>query len=175
MLCISQTSPPPPRPLPAPLRACAGVWRVQEEGLRVLQGHEVDAALTADPGSGDLAAVFERLLASGAAWLNETYAVLHVDPRTGMMFGFRYRSDPNPAFAAANSTFAANQVKRLVGVAETARAAGPGARVLVLRFTESDDTSYTEAHVFPDPQGDLNMLVNRLEGAAPGGGGEGGG
>lgn len=40
--------------------------------------------------------------------------------------------------------------------------------MLVLRFTESDDTSYTEAHVFPDPEGepgDLLMLVNRLEGA----------
>ncbi|KAI7838503.1 hypothetical protein COHA_007764 [Chlorella ohadii] len=106
-------------------------------------------------------------MASGAAWLNETYAILSVNPTTGMMFGYRYRSEPNPEFAAANSTFAANQVKRLIGVAETARAVGPGARVLVLRFTESDDTSYTEAHVFPDPEGepgDLLMLVNRLEG-----------
>lgn len=143
------------------------MWQVQEDGLRVLQGHEVDAALTADVGSGDLAAVFERLLATGAAWLNETYAILRVDERSGMMAGYRYRSKPNPQFAAANSTFAANQVKRLLGIAETARAAGPGARVLVLRFTESDDTSYTEAHVFPDPTnpGDLLMLVNRLEGA----------
>lgn len=134
----------------------------------MLQGHEVDAALTADVSSGDLRVMFDRLMASGAAWLNETYAILSVNPTTGMMFGYRYRSEPNPEFAAANSTFAANQVKRLIGVAETARAVGPGARVLVLRFTESDDTSYTEAHVFPDPEGepgDLLMLVNRLEGA----------
>lgn len=149
----------------------AGVWQVQEDGLRVLQGHEVDAALTAD-NRDDLRAVFKRLLTSGAAWLNESYAILHVDPRSGMLFGYRYRSDPNPAFAAATSSFSANQVKRLLGVAATARPVGPGARVLVLRFTESDDTSFTEAWVFPDPEssdpGALVMLLNRLEGECAG-------
>ena len=55
----------------------------------MLQGHEVDAALTADVSSGDLRVMFDRLMASGAAWLNETYAILSVNPTTGMMLPLR--------------------------------------------------------------------------------------
>jgi hypothetical protein len=113
---------------PAQAAELTGEWRVDAAASLHISGHVLDAALkaavaAAPAGGADLAAVF----AEAATPYSNAISILHVDPASGLLFGFQTH--------AAVPNFSWPATLRLLGVA----APGAGGAV-ALTFTQDDDS-----------------------------------